>query len=216
MLGGLLVAAAAAAGGSTAGSHEALRAIRHFAKTARLDPRLAGLSDQTVRVELLAAHAGVRALVARAGGKVEASYGGLIEATVPTDALAGLSSSAAVRYVREPVRPVPEAVGGQGVVATGADAWHRAGGLGYGVKIGVLDVGFDGYRAGQSNGDLPSSLVKADFCPAGGFQATAHGTAVAEIVAEMAPAAKLYLMCAQDEAGLGQAVQYARRQGIQI
>jgi len=40
------------------------------------------------------------------------------------------------------------------------------------VKIAVVDLGFDGYRRSQANGDLPASVVKADFCPIGGFAAT--------------------------------------------
>ena len=114
------------------------------------------------------------------------------------------------------VLPVPEAVRGQGVVTTGAAAWHKAGGDGFGVKVAVLDLGFDGYRQSQANGDLPTSLVKADFCPPGGFTATSHGTAVAEIVSEMAPGAKLYLICAQSVPALAEAVVYTRAHGIQI
>jgi subtilisin family serine protease len=114
------------------------------------------------------------------------------------------------------VLPVPEAVRGQGVVTTGAAAWHKAGGDGFGVKVAVLDLGFDGYRQSQASGDLPASLVKVDLCPADGFTATSHGTAVAEIVAEMAPGAKLYLICAQSVPALAKAVVYARAHGIQI
>lgn len=214
---GLLAAACVATSGSSTGSHESLRAMRHSIKQARLESRLARLRAGTVRVELLAARpAQARALVARRGGRVEAAYRDLVEARVPVGSLRVLARDPSVRYVSEPARPVPEAVRGQGVATTGAAAWHRAGGKGEGVKIAVLDLGFEGYRHSQSSGDLPTSLVKVDFCPSGGFQATSHGTAVAEIVAEMAPAAKLYLICAQSVAALGQAVQYARAHGIQI
>ena len=104
---------------------------------------------------------------------------------------------------REPSRPEPA-------------AWHRSGAHGEGVKVAVVDLGFDGYARSQANGDLPSGAVKVNFCGSGGFEATSHGTAVAEIVAEVAPAADLYLVCVRDTAGLGLAVSYAREKGIQI
>ena len=168
-------------------------------------------------MELLATRpARARAAVARRGGRVEAAYGRVIEALVPAKALTALARSRDVRFVREPARPVPESVRGQGVAATGAAMWHRAGARGRGVKIAVVDLGFGGYRRSQGTGDLPGSAVKVDFCGAGGFDATSHGTGVAEIVAEMAPDAKLYLVCIRDVAGLGLAVDYARAHGIQI
>ncbi|MGH2921863.1 MAG: S8 family serine peptidase, partial [Gaiellaceae bacterium] len=43
-----------------------------------------------------------------------------------------------------------------------------------------------------------------------------HGTAVAEIVAEMAPAARIYLICVSSIAALGRAKDYARAQRIHI
>jgi hypothetical protein len=58
--------------------------------------------------------------------------------------------------------------------------------------------------------------VRVNVCGSGGFEATSHGTAVAEIVAEVAPAADLYLVCVRDAAGLGRAVGYARAKGIHI
>jgi hypothetical protein len=186
-------------------------------KTARLDPRLAASLTRTVRVELLAARpAEARALVTRHGGRVKASYEGVIEAVVPTPSLRALSRSGPVRVVREPARPVPESVRGQGALSTGATAWHGSGAHGEGVKVAVVDFGFDGYARSQANGDLPSSAVRVNFCGSGGFEATSHGTAVAEIVAEVAPAADLYLVCVRSVAGLGLAVGYARAKGIQI
>jgi hypothetical protein len=170
-----------------------------------------------VRVELLAARpAEARALVTRHGGSVEASYRGVLEVVVPRASLRALARSGAVRVVREPARPVPESVRGQGAPSTGATAWHRSGAHGEGVKVAVVDLGFEGYTRSQVNGDLPSGAVRVNFCGSGGFEATSHGTAVAEIVAEVAPAADLYLVCVRDAAGLGLAVRYARAKGIHI
>jgi hypothetical protein len=127
------VGAATSGAGSLATANETLRGVPGADKTARLDPRLAASPTRTVRVELLAARpAEARALVTRHGGSVEASYRGVIEAVVPRASLRALARSAAVRMVREPARPVPESVRGQGAVSTGATAWHRSGAHGEG------------------------------------------------------------------------------------
>jgi subtilisin family serine protease len=216
---GLLTAAGAAASGAgTLGrARESLHPAAQPVKVAKLDSRLAGLRAGRVHVELLATRpARARAAVARTGGRVEETYGRLIEALVPANALRPLARSRDVRFVREPARPVPESVPGQGVTSTGAALWHKVGARGAGVKIAVVDLGFGGYRRSQSTGDLPESAVKVDFCGPGGFDSTSHGTGVAEIVSEMAPDAKLYLVCIKDVAGLGLAVAYASAHGIQI
>jgi subtilisin family serine protease len=196
---------------------ETLRGVARMEKLARLDPRLAASHARGVQVELLTARpAEARALVTRHGGRIERSYRGVVAAVVPTTSLPALARSSAVRMVREPARPVAESVRGQGVLSTGAPAWHRSGVHGEGVKIAVVDLGFDGYARSRANGDLPSGVVKVNFCGSGRFAATSHGTAVAEIVSEVAPAADLYLVCVRDVAGLGLALGYARAKGIQI
>ncbi len=188
--------------GSSTRRVESLTAPHAVSKSAKLDSRLLARARarQPVRVEISARRpAAARALVARLGGRVEASYGRLIEAVVPPAALQVLGQSRAVQYAREPIRAVPEAVRGEGVAATGALTWHRSGLRGAGAKVAVIDLGFRGWRDSRRNGDLPASTVAVDFCSGGldGPIAVNHGTAVAEIVAEMAPAASLYLICAQ-------------------
>jgi len=207
--------------GSSTRRTESLAAPHGVAKSATLDSRLLvrARARQPVRVEISARRpAEAEALVARLGGRVEASYGRLIEAVVPPAALRVLGQSRAVQYAREPIRAVPEAVRGEGVAATGALTWHRSGLRGAGAKVAVIDLGFRGWRDSRRNGDLPASTVAVDFCSGGldGPIAVNHGTAVAEIVAEMAPAASIYLICAQTVAALGQAKDYARAQGIHI
>jgi subtilisin family serine protease len=172
-----------------------------------------------VRVEISARRpAAVRSLVARLGGRVEMSYGRLLDVTVPSAALRALQRDASVRFVREPLRPVAEAVRGEGVAATGARTWHRAGARGAGVRVAVVDLGFGGWRESRANGDLPQSTVAVDYCPGSfeGVRASSHGTAVAEIVAEMAPEARLYLICVSNIAGLARAKDYARANRIHV
>jgi hypothetical protein len=108
------VGSATSGAGSLATTKETFRAVPRVDKTARLDPNLTASLTRTVRVELLAARpAEARALVARHGGSVEASYRGVLEAVVPRASLLALARSGAFRIVREPARRVPESVRGQ-------------------------------------------------------------------------------------------------------
>jgi subtilisin family serine protease len=192
------------------------------ARDQKLDARLASLkhSNSSIRVEITARRpAAARALVRRLGGRVGTSYGRLVEAALPAAQLGSLARDPSVRFAAEPSRPVPEAVRGEGVASTGAAAWHAAGFRGAGARVAVIDLGFGDWRESRANGDLPASTRAVDFCQSGALDgpgAASHGTAVAEIVAEMAPAAELYLICVQNLAGLGQAEEYAKRQGIHV
>lgn len=230
----VLGALAPATTGSQAGFKESLHgAPGAVLKHPKLDSRLASLARLEslrsgeraaapfrIRVEITARRPEtVRALVTRLGGRVEASYGRLVEAVVPTAQLAALARDSSVRFAAVPSTPVPEAVRGEGVRTTGATAWQAAGLRGKGVRVAVIDLGFGGWHQSRANGDLPASTVAVNFCPPGMFTgpgAADHGTAVAEIVAEMAPAARLYLICVQSVAALGQAKDFARRHRIQV
>jgi Subtilase family len=157
-----------------------------------------------------------RAAVATLGGRIEAEYDNLVQALVSVSAIEPLAARAEVALVRPPATPVPTVVVGEGVSATNATAWHTAGVTGAGIKIGIIDLGFVNYTARQASGELPASLTTADFCSGQLTTATVHGTAVAEIVHEMAPDAQLYLICIGTEVQLGQAKDYAKAQGIQV
>jgi subtilisin family serine protease len=160
-----------------------------------------------------------RAAVRAAGGVVETSYGRLLEARVPADGVPSLGGSAAVGFAREPARPVLDSIGGQGVGVTAAAAWQVAGYTGRGVKVAIVDGGFGGLAQRQAEGELPRSVKRADFCAAGAFDgpvAAQHGTAVAEIVHEMAPGAELHLICADTLVGLARAGAYARAHHVAV
>ena len=96
-----------------------------------------------------------------------------------------------------------------------ADIWHTAGYDGTGVKIAIIDLGFGGYSSllGTS---FPASVTTVNHCQDGFTCGTEHGTAVAELVHQMAPAAQLTLICIDNEVGLSQAEQYVVTNGIKI
>jgi pSer/pThr/pTyr-binding forkhead associated (FHA) protein/subtilisin family serine protease len=106
----------------------------------------------------------------------------------------------------------------EGVSVTGADTWHTAGFTGKSIRIGVLDLGFDGYR-GLLGTELPETVASASFLFGKGIDETGevHGAACAEIVHDMAPDAELYL-AAYDTSlvSMGQAVEWLLSQGVHI
>lgn len=112
---------------------------------------------------------------------------------------------------------LPEQVETESLERIGVTAWHRAGFTGQGVKIGVLDLGFDKYRQLMGR-DLPSNLVVQSFVAGLDADQTGevHGTAVAEIVYDIAPDAQLYLAAFQTDVEFRMAVDWLLAQGVQI
>ncbi len=155
-----------------------------------------------------------RAALAALGATVERSYGDLVKAHVPAGRLDALARADGVRSVEPPQRAYPTAVTGQGVAASNAAVAHDDGDEGAGVKVGIVDLGFFGWQDAQLAGDLPGTVSTTSFCT--DFEATEHGTGVAEIVHEVAPAAELHLICIEDVVDLGAAKDYALANGIQI
>lgn len=106
----------------------------------------------------------------------------------------------------------------EGPGVTGAETWHAEGFRGQDIKIGILDLGFDGYRDLLGN-ELPEHLTAKSFVYDQDVDSSGevHGTACAEIVHAMAPNAELYLAHYNgSEVGMGQAVEWLLEQGVQI
>ena len=140
-----------------------------------------------------------------------------IKITVPISQLRTLVAQlSGISFIRPPYMPYPLAVTGQGVAAIGASAFHAAGYTGSGAKVAVIDLGFAGLSAAQASGDMPYSAIMQDFTGTGISSGISHGTAVAEIAYEIAPAAQLYLIKIGDEVDLDQAVTYCLSNGIDI
>ena len=135
------------------------------------------------------------------GGEVTAHYGKWIDATVPIAQLVEIANLPGVSLVDRPTPVMSFAAGrtaggvrvqaGQhvteGVARSNAQAWHAAGLVGNGVRIAILDA----FRYADSailQGELPPSI--AIYPPGGGLDDRSdHGTAVAEVVYDMAPGA---------------------------
>jgi hypothetical protein len=162
--------------------------------------------------------ASAAASVAAVGGTVLTRLASVVEARVPASALGRLADSPGVVRVREP-RPMRPAATSEGVASVGAIPWHTAGLNGSGVKVAVVDIGFAGYAA-RLGTELPAS-VETDFAQCQdigdpGPLATDHGTAVAEIVHDVAPQATLRLVCVDTEEDFIQALGTLAAAGVDV
>ncbi len=191
----------------------------HGAAAALTRARALGLavSRNKVRVVIEASDAGAALpAVAASGAEIERTAGNLIQVLATPGQLQALLRDQAVRYVRPPSPHVEDAVTDEAVTTTNASTWQQRGQSGAGVKIAIIDGGFAGYPSAQASGDLPASLTAVDVCEGNLTSATDHGTAVAEIVHKMAPAAQLYLICIGTDVDLATAAEYAKDNGITI
>ena len=182
------------------------------------------LQDGRVQARLVIAPNGeeaARAAVAAAGGEVTGALDGVLQVWLPPAALAAVADSTGVAYLGAPDYAQLAEVDAvtEGVARSSATAWHAAGLRGQGVRIAIIDGGFQGYNA-KLGGELPASVVVKNFVdgqPDAEVDATTpHGTACAEIVHDMAPSAQLYLIKIATDADLDQAVSYAITQGVDV
>jgi subtilisin family serine protease len=98
-----------------------------------------------------------------------------------------------------------------------AKAWHEAGFTGKGVKIGILDVGFDNYKS-LLGSVLPAQVAARSF--AAGVEidqaGETHGTSVAEIIHAIAPDAELVFTIYDTSTEMRQAVEWLVDQDVDI
>ncbi|MCX7750333.1 MAG: S8 family serine peptidase, partial [Candidatus Bipolaricaulota bacterium] len=142
---------------------------------------------------------------------------GLSKVKVPLGQLETfLSQVGTAVYVRLPYTPHPMAVTSEGVALVGAPGFHALGNQGAGVKVAVIDLGFNGLSAAQAAGDLPYSVITRDFTGTGIQTGIYHGTAVAQIVHDVAPQAQLYLVKIGNEVDLDNAVTYCISEGVHV
>ena len=141
----------------------------------------------------------------------------LIKVTVPISELANLASQlTGVSFIRAPYKPYALGTPSEGPAAIGATAFHTAGVTGAGTKVAIIDLGFSGLSQAQARGDLPYSAIENDLTGTGISGGISHGTAVAEIIHDVAPDAQLYLIRIADEVDLDLAVTYCLSNGIDI
>jgi len=160
------------------------------------------------------------------GGRVIKSSRRVLKASIPLGRIREIADGVpGVAFLRLPDRPRAEAVVGEGPALTRATNFHTAGYTGAGVNVAVIDLGFAGLSSAIANGDLPETVVRVD-CTGDNCVSTpttfdsgeteSHGVAVAEVVAEMAPGARLYLIKIGDVFDLLDAKNFCIDNGVRV
>ncbi len=120
--------------------------------------------------------------------RVEVQRAQSIQAWIPHDRLFEVAGLEGLERMREPIWASPKAVTeGLAPMFEQVD-WHVEEELGEGVMVGIVDVGFEGWRD-LKGVELPLD-IEAEETEA---DEAGHGTAVAEIVHDVAPGANLRL-----------------------
>lgn len=155
--------------------------------------------------------------VTAVGGIIETTHGKLVQASVPVEQINNLSDSAAIDYLREPETPALATIS-EGVADIGTPAWHSAGNDGTGVKIAIIDLGFQGYPGLITDGELPANVTSASFRTDGDITGGGekHGSACAEVVYDVAPGAQFYLVNFSTDVELANAIDYIIAQDIDV
>lgn len=159
------------------------------------------------------------------GVEIIKSAGGVMKAKVPIDLIQEIAENVrGVSYIQLPDRPQSQYYKSEGVALTGAAAFQTAGYTGSGVKVAVMDS-FAGLFSAVQQGELPATLTAVNCTgpscvvvpsPYNNMGAEPHGTAVAEIIHDMAPGAQLYLIRTDDPQDLITAKDFCIAQGIRI
>ena len=174
------------------------------------------------------AAAGVADRVRALGGAVELIQGALVQAVLAPSAVYELADASGVAFIRLPVRPrlqaTPQGVRSEGVPRIGVEAWHEAGLDGTGVKVGIVDPEFGLYERLLGRELPPAERVVARsfiehgqmYDPRGPEDRQVHGTAVAEVITDIAPGIELYLAAFNTDVELKAAIAWLIQQDVDV
>jgi hypothetical protein len=171
----------------------------------RVANRAGVASDGMVIVDLRAEVTdGLLLAIGSEGGKVLSAYPtlGAVRARVPIRQVEALAALPEVRFIgpRQEFLLNTGSQTSQGDTAHAAAAARSSYGLvGTGVRIGVLSDGVDSLAARQASGDLPLSCPQAGACVQvvpGQAGEGDEGTAMMEIIHDLAPGAQIYFATA--------------------
>ena len=165
--------------------------------------------------------------ISQLGGEVVHAFPryGAIRAWLPFDALETLAARPDVRSIRRAAEPRHrQLTRSEGDVAERANLARSAFGIdGGGVKVGVLSDSVDFLSTVQSTGDVGAvtvlpGLSGIDTCPPTGTSScTGEGTALLEVVWDLAPGASLYFATADGgDAAMANNIQALRAAGCDI
>jgi len=131
--------------------------------------------------------------LAAVGFQIELAVGpmNLAQGWLPAEAVDAVAALPFVRRIQPPSYAVPRCLGSactEGDAILNADDVRGIGFDGTGVRVGVISAGADHLADAQASGDLPASITIDPSLPGSGDE----GTAMLEIVYDLAPGAELY------------------------
>jgi subtilisin family serine protease len=149
-------------------------------------------------------------------GLIEASSQNQVQLVIAIDKIPQLLEIEEIKNIRPVNRVIQNAaIISEGVAFVNADEVQLNGLTGKGVKIAVLDLAFDSANSKISSKVKESKSFRFDFdrtVPIKGVGSEyRHGTAVAEIISDVAPNAELYLYTFSTELEFDDAAKYAAK-----
>ncbi len=142
----------------------------------------------------------------------------VVRAKIYTNRITDIAGLDFVSYVDEPLHPYLEAMVSEGVECMHADKLHGLNVTGKGIKVAVLDLGFEGYGELQEREELPKNMTvmsfRADGDITGGGEI--HGSACAEIIHDVAPDAELFLVNYIDDMEFEDALDWLIEQHVDV
>jgi hypothetical protein len=155
--------------------------------------------------------------IEKAGGKIVSKVPGFnsVRALVPLGELETLATSADVKFIKRAAQARTGSIVSQGDLTHGANTARSIFGVtGAGIKIGVLSDSVDHLTNSQALGELPTNVTVLAGQEGSG---QGEGTAMLEIIHDLAPDAKLYFATAfGSEAGFATNIIALRSAGCDI
>jgi subtilisin family serine protease len=140
----------------------------------------------------------------------------LLEMAFPPRQLIQATTVRGVGYLRRPIESISQSVVTEGASIVGATVSQQAGVKGTGVKVAIIDAGFEGALNSYLSGELPNFTYLDLTTSANFFSGGPHGTACAEIVHDVAPEASLVLIKVSTLLTEQNAVNWCISNGVQV
>lgn len=127
------------------------------------------------------------------GIEIETKHQKLLQVKLPYSQLENIANMIFVNYIREPFLEIPDIVS-EGPSVINSDLVNNGGNTGQGIRVAVIDVGFDVTNPEISGNIVEAISFRGDSNILGDdIGDTNHGTTTAELVVDVAPDVDLYL-----------------------
>ena len=173
-----------------------------------------------VLVDLSSIPPSARDKILSLGGQIEAESQKQVQLNIPVDQLEELIKIPSLKQVRPPTTIMQHAMISEGVPFINADIVQSGGYTGNGIDVAILDLAFNTQNSEISSNIAETKSFRSSFDDAypmiGYYGEHIHGTAVAEIIVDVAPDVDLHLYAMGTELEFQDAVDWAISQDVDI